>query len=135
MRFGELAALQRQHLDLGRGVVAITSQLVPDVREHLDAFVGSEPAALVFAGPKGAPLRRSNFQKFWRQGLDAAGVSGVHFHDLRHTGNTLAAQAGATMSDLMARMGHASTRAAQIYLHTTSQRDQVVAEALNNLLT
>ena len=39
------------------------------------------------------------------------------------------------MSDLMARMGHASTRAAQIYLHTTSQRDRVVADALNNLLT
>jgi hypothetical protein len=35
----------------------------------------------------------------------------------------------------MARMGHASTRAAQIYLHTTSQRDVVVAEALNKLLT
>ena len=48
--------------------------------------------------------------------------------------NTLAAQAGATLSDLMTRMGHASPRAAQIYLHTTSQRDQDVAAALNRLL-
>ena len=59
----------------------------------------------------------------------------MHFHDQRHTGNTLAAQAGATMSDPMARMGHDSARVAQIYLHTTPQRDRVVAEALNPPLT
>ncbi|MGN6606633.1 MAG: tyrosine-type recombinase/integrase [Jatrophihabitans sp.] len=163
MRFGELAALQRQHLDVdtgmidirvaqvelgtgelvtgppktaaGRRVVAVPTQLLPDLRRHLESFVGPSPTDLVFAGPKGAPLRRSNFQKAWQQGLEAAGLTGVHFHDLRHTGNTLAAQAGATMSDLMARMGHASTRAAQIYLHTTSQRDRVVADALDNMLT
>jgi hypothetical protein len=80
-------------------------------------------------------MRRSNFSKFWGHALDTSGIErSVHFHDLRHTGNTLAAQAGATMSDLMARMGHASARAAQICLHTTSQRDRVVAEALNPLL-
>jgi hypothetical protein len=38
------------------------------------------------------------------------------------------------MPDLMARMGHASSRAAQIYLHTTSERDRVVADALDALL-
>jgi integrase len=43
--------------------------------------------------------------------MAAAGLSGVHFHDLRHTGNTLTAQAGATLADLMARMRPASTRA------------------------
>jgi integrase len=104
--------------------------VVPDVREHLADFVGAAPTALVFAGPKGAPLRRSNFQKHWRNALEAAGVPRVHSHDLRHTGNTLTAHAGATLSDLMARMGHASTRAARIYLHTTSARGRVVADAL-----
>jgi hypothetical protein len=34
----------------------------------------------------------------------------------------------------MARMGHSSTRAAQIYLHTNPDRDRVVADALNPLL-
>jgi integrase len=58
----------------------------------------------------------------------------VHFHDLRHTGNTLTAHSGATLSDLMMRMGHASTRAARIYLHTTSARDRVVADALADLV-
>lgn len=34
----------------------------------------------------------------------------------------------------MTRMGHSSTRAARIHLHTTSERDLAVAEALNALL-
>ena len=60
-----------------------------------------------------------------------AGVPEVHFHDLRHTGTTLTAQSGATLSGLMSRMGHSSTRAARLYLHTTSERDRAVADALN----
>ena len=32
----------------------------------------------------------------------------LHFHDLRHTGNTLASQTGASTRDLMTRMGHDS---------------------------
>jgi len=162
MRWGELAALTRHDLDAadgwvhirhglvelgdgsllvgppktaaGRRTVAIPANLLPAVREHLAEFVGAGPTSLVFSGPKGAPLRRSNFQKHWRAGLAAAGLDGIHFHDLRHTGNTLAANSGATLADLMARMGHASTRAALIYLHTTSQRDRVVADSLNRLL-
>jgi hypothetical protein len=43
-------------------------------------------------------------------------------------------QAGATLSDLMARMGHASPRAALIYLHTTSTRDRAVAAPLDVLV-
>ena len=67
-------------------------------------------AGLIPLGDFAATLRRSNFSKFWARSLDAAGIDrSVRFHDLRHTGNTLAAQAGAAMSDLMARMGHAST--------------------------
>jgi hypothetical protein len=33
----------------------------------------------------------------------------------------------------MARMGHASPRAALIYQHATSERDQVIAAALSEL--
>jgi integrase len=61
-------------------------------------------------------------------------VEGVHFHGLRHTGNTLSAQAGATLPDLMPRMGHASSGAALIYLPTNSTRDRAVAHALDGLV-
>jgi integrase len=57
-------------------------------------------------------------------------MPGLHFHDLRHTGNTLAAQAGASLADLKARMGHDSTRAAMIYQHVTSRADHKIGATL-----
>ena len=67
----------------------------------------------------------------WKRATDAAGLTGVHFHDLRHTGNTLAGEAGATLRELMDRMGHASTRAALIYQHRTTQRDKLIADEIS----
>ncbi|MFF0243402.1 tyrosine-type recombinase/integrase [Streptosporangium sandarakinum] len=62
-----------------------------------------------------------------------AGLSGVHFHDLRHTGNTFASQSGAKLRELMNRMGHSTTRAALIYLHTESERDRKIADGMGRL--
>jgi integrase len=55
----------------------------------------------------------------------------VHFHDLRHTRNMLAAGSGASLRNLMDRMGHASTRTALIYLHGSTDRGWAIAEHLN----
>ncbi|WP_298455290.1 site-specific integrase [uncultured Cellulomonas sp.] len=118
----------------GRRVVAVPAVILPDVVDHLQRFAGEGAGSYVFVGKRGGLLRRSNFQAIWRGALATAGVEGVHFHDLRHTGNTLTAQAGATLPDLMARMGHASARAALIYLHTSSTRDRAVAQALDGLV-
>lgn len=60
-------------------------------------------------------------------------MPGVHFHDLRHTGGTLATATGASLKELMARLGHSSTRAALIYQHATRDRDQAIAMALGGL--
>ena len=57
----------------------------------------------------------------------------IHFHDLRHTGNTLAASTGAGLRELMDRMGHSTARAAMIYLHATDERQQAIADALSKL--
>lgn len=40
------------------------------------------------------------------------GLPQLRLHDLRHTGNTLAAATGASTKELMVRMSHASPRAA-----------------------
>jgi hypothetical protein len=39
--------------------------------------------------------------------------------------------AGATLRELMDRMGHSSTRAALIYQHRTTVRDQMIADAIS----
>jgi integrase len=58
------------------------------------------------------------------------GLVGTHFHDLRHTGNQLTANAGANPKELMARMGHDSERAALIYLHSSGARQRALADAV-----
>ncbi|MFF4400272.1 tyrosine-type recombinase/integrase [Streptomyces sp. NPDC001480] len=65
----------------------------------------------------------------------AAGVSAeLHFHDLRHTGNTLTSTAGASTRELMTRMGHSNSRAALIHQHMTSDRDRAVADRLGAMI-
>ena len=54
-------------------------------------------------------------------------------YDLRHTGNILTATAGASMRELMVRMGHASTRAALVYLHDTDDRQCAIATVISDL--
>jgi integrase len=70
----------------------------------------------------------------WRKVVGEIGAPGLHFHDLRHTGNTFAAQTGTSLRDLMARMGHDNPRAALIYQHATSGADRAVAAALDEAL-
>ena len=78
--------------------------------------------SLVFATSSGTPLSHSNFrQRHWLPALAAVGLGGIHFHDLRHTGNQLTANVGANLRELMARMGHDSERAALIYLHSSTE--------------
>jgi integrase len=60
-------------------------------------------------------------------------MPGFRFHDLRHTGQTLAASAGATTKDLMKRLGHASPAAVNRYLHAVDGRDAEIASALPDL--
>ncbi|WP_051864915.1 tyrosine-type recombinase/integrase [Streptosporangium roseum] len=99
----------------------------------LDKYTEEHDEAFVFLGAKGAMLRRSAFSRIWARALKEASLSGVHFHDLRHTGNTFASQSGATLRELMNRMGHSTTRAALIYLHTENGRDQMIADGMGKL--
>ena len=63
--------------------------------------------------------------------MAAIGVPGLHFHDLRHTGNTFAAASGVGLKDLMARMGHDSERAAMIYQHEARGADAAITNAID----
>ena len=88
----------------------------------------------MFTSPSGQPLQHENFRcRYWLPALKQAGLADLHFHDLRHTGNTLAATAGATLRELMDRMGHDSERAALIYLHGSDARQQAIADTLSQL--
>jgi hypothetical protein len=97
----------------GRRVVVVPAVIGPALANHVATFTASLPDSLVFTSPTGALLRDGNFRRrVWRPALVEAGLSGIHFHDLRHTGNTLTATTGPSLRELMDRMGHSSPRAA-----------------------
>jgi integrase len=45
----------------------------------------------------------------------------------------MAAATGASLRELMERMGHSSTRAALIYQHATRDRDEAIAAAMGEV--
>jgi integrase len=121
----------------GHRSVALPAAILPELRAHLDTDGFTEPAPVgrLFIGPKQATPRRQNFNRIWKQALKKAKANpDLHLHDLRHTGGTLAAQTGATLKEIMSRIGHSSTRAAMIYQHATDERDRRIADALNLMI-
>jgi integrase len=72
-------------------VVPIPEVIISVVRWHLSCFAQPGDEGLVFTSPTGRPLRHSAFrQRVWLKALSTAGLADLHFHDLRHSGNTLA---------------------------------------------
>ncbi len=159
LRLGEILGLERKSIDIKSGTVKITQQMqelsngryylalpkseagsrtiaLPDfvineIVDHLANFVAGDDSSLLFTGGNGAPLRRGVLFKAWKKARTEVGVEYLHFHDLRHTGNTLAAMTGASTKELMARMGHSSSEAALRYQHATRDRDIAIASKLN----
>lgn len=119
----------------GIRTVSFPRDIVPELRWHLECFAQAADDGLVFIGPLGGRLRRKNFRKFWVRARDSVGLPDLHFHDLRHTGNTMAAAQGASLRELMERMGHTSSRAALIYQHATRERDEEIAAGMGKLLS
>ncbi|MCW2880024.1 MAG: site-specific integrase, partial [Sphaerisporangium sp.] len=118
----------------GKRTVVIPGLITKDLEDHLKDFAQEGDDGLIFAGPDDGPIWNSNFnRRFWGQALADAGLPKIHFHDLRHTGNTLAANAGASIRELMDRMGHSSTRAAMVYQHGSNERQHEVADKLDSL--
>jgi integrase len=112
--------------------VPLPALIVPDLTHHMSQYVQDSDSALIFSSPEGTPLRHSNFtRRAWLPATRNSGMPGVHFHDLRHVGNNFTAHAGANLRELMARMGHSTTRAAMIYLHSTDARQRMIADAVD----
>jgi integrase len=117
--------------EAGRRTVAIPAPLVVELEQHLSRFARTGPGAYVFTSAEGVPLDRDNFRRrVWMPATRATELSGLRFHDLRHTAGTLSARTGATTKEIMARLGHSSARAAMIYQHATEDRDRLIAERL-----
>lgn len=164
LRFGELAELRRGDvvlkgtngtLKIRRGVVrvrgdvvigkpktsagsrdvAIPPHLIPALEAHLKAHVEPGADALLFPADHGGNLAPSTLYRPFYAARKAAGRDDLAWHHLRHTGAVLAAQTGATLAELMGRLGHSSPGAAMRYQHVARDRDRAIADALSRIAT
>lgn len=156
LRYGELFALARRHVDLSSGAVTVERALtangnpngltktkgsvrrvtlpdfvVDELRAHINSFTRDSPDALVFSTESGGPIVSRALSLTFKRAREAIGRPELHWHDLRHTGATLAYMAGATMKDVQRRLGHSTTRAAMIYAHAADDSDRTIADRLN----
>lgn len=164
LRFGEITELRRKDVDTTHGVVkvrravvrvhgefvvgtpksdagtrdvTIPPHLLPAVKAHLASNITGGRDGLLFpaAGDPSKHLAPATLYRVFYKARETAGRPDLRFHDLRHTGAVLAASTGASLAELMARLGHSTAGAAMRYQHAAQDRDRVIAEALSNLAT
>lgn len=161
LRFGELIELRRRDIDLNNGVVkvrrgavraegtvvvgdpktdaarrdmAVPPHLMPLLPEHLSQpIVGGRDGLLFPAADGTSTLAPSTFYRSSYRAREAAGRPDLRCYDLRHTGVVLAAQTGATLAELMGRLGHSTPAAALRYQHAARGRDAEIALALSKI--
>lgn len=161
LRFGEVTELRRKDIDLKNGVihvrrgivradgkkivgapkseagvrdVAVPPHLIPMLKAHRDAMPMRGADALLFPAADGVSnIAPSTLYRVFYPARKAAGRPDLRWHDLRHTGAVLAAQTGATLAELMGRLGHSTPAAALRYQHAAQGRDAQIAAALSRL--
>lgn len=119
----------------GAREVHIPPALIPEFEAHMKSHAQWGNDGLLFPSGKGGNLHHRTFGNWWDKARKAAGRPDLRFHDLRHTGATMLAQEGATIAELMDRLGHTTPKAALIYQHTAAGRDQQMAERLSGRMT
>lgn len=160
LRFGETVELRRGDIDLGAEVIRVrraatrTSEgytitspkseagirdvdvpphIVPLIEAHLAQFVDGGRDALVFPADHGGHLQPSTLYRHWYRARERAGRKDLRWHDLRHSGAVLAAATGASLAELMERLGHSSPQAAMRYQHAVRGRGREIAALLSKL--
>lgn len=161
LRFGETVELRRGDIDLSQEVirirraavrtkggtfevttpksdagvrdVAIPPHIIPQIADHLSRFVDAKSDSLLFAAQHGGHLQPSTLMRHWYKARKAAGRDDLRWHDLRHSGAVLAAATGASLAELMARLGHSTPQAAMRYQHAAQGRDREIAVLLSKI--
>jgi len=161
LHFGELTELRGRDIDTKNGVIKvrraavrvenrtvvdspksragirdvnIPPHLLPAVRAHvLASGAGRDGLLFPSATDPAAHLSHATLYLAFHPARADAGRPDLRWHDLRHTAAILAASTGATLAELMARLGHSTPSAALVYQHAVKDRDQQIAAALSAL--
>jgi len=116
--------------------VAIPPHLLPAVKARLKNHTGKDKTRCSSRPPQTATptwRRRRSTRSTTRPGRPPA-ARDLRWHDLRHTGAVLAAQTGATLAELMGRLGHSTPGAGMRYQHAAADRGAEIARRVSALI-
>jgi integrase len=141
-RRGEVAGLERAHVDLKRGLITLPPRAhktgrktgkprvigLPAAAQAIIARQrAGEPESFVFAPARGE--RPIALSKVWRTvRTEAALPDGIGLHGLRHSLASHMAMGGAEAAQIMTVLGHAQLSTAQRYVHWAKDARQAFAE-------
>jgi integrase len=151
LRWGELAGLRVSRLRLlerkvevvetpegepkwgSAGTVNIPPEVADELAAHLAAFPPG-PDGLVFTSPEGKPLNYHNFRaRYWDRGVEEAGLGPMTPHDLRHSGVSLAIEAGAHPKEIQELCRHTSfVTTMNVYGHLFERLHKRLSERLGS---
>lgn len=162
LRYGEIAELRRSDIDLEGGVIKVSRAVTwPDgkpfastpkseagvrdvsvpphiigaIADHLVAHAQPGDNGLLFPNTTGEQIHSGALYSVYRPARAAAGRPDLRFHDLRHSGAVLAAQSGATVAELMDRLGHSTPGMALRYQHVAEGRQAEIARRMSAMVT
>jgi integrase len=157
-RWGELAALERGDVDLEAGTVSITKSLEESNGERrvketktkasrrriklsnftvdvLREYLETKPGNRIFSTRDGGYLMHTHVSRAFRAHIKKAGLSGVRFHDLRHTMATLLLLAGVHVKVVSERLGHSRIQVTlDTYSHVLPSMQEAAALAIGGFL-
>lgn len=145
------AAGERRIRVVGKGGKSRSVPIEGALDEVIDTYLTTRRArfpshrlggrASLFVDVRGEPLQRGGLQYLVEMALRAAGVGdrrsrGALVHALRHTYATRLADDGATASEIMVLLGHASLTTSQAYIDATAieQRRSAAANRIYRVL-
>lgn len=115
--------------DAGHRSVHLPGFVMDELQTHMSDFTLPQPEALVFP-TRSQRCAYGAAQTAITRSLRDMGLSDVRVHDLRHTGQQFAAGQGASLADLMQRLGHSTVNAAMVYAHASPENDRQIAEKM-----
>ena len=130
-RVGKALEIGPPKTEAGIRDVTVPPHVAEMLRAHMATRTGKGPEAFVFTTTRGQRLSTTAFTKAAKRGFAEVGKPGMRVHDLRHVGATLAAQAGATTKELMARIGHTTPAMSMRYQIAAAERDAAIADRLS----
>lgn len=119
--------------DAGVRDVVIPPHIRGDLQQYLDGLPSGGDVLLFPGSRNGTHMAPSSLYKPFYRARAGLALDRLRWHDLRHFSGTTAAQTGATLSEIMGRLGHSTSAAAMRYQHAAAGRDAAIAEAMSNV--